>query len=933
MALTIGLLATIVGGGVYALGLLDRLNGFNLDLHFRHLNTIEADPRIVLIDIDDSTLRVMPDWPWPRRVFAELVQTLHEMGAEAIVLDIVFAEPSKPRMEHAAIGKHYDIDTAFAELGDQARDEVIYDDDELRVTIRRVGNVYLPLYGDVRPPGMSPAHRGHQTTVRRFLRENPNGTWEQFRRLILPKEPADAQTPERESLLLAFRHALSMRAIDAKLSLSETDAQSVFPVLVNATPPLEKFAEAAKGVGLVSFWRNSSEGTIRRLPLLVSDEGVLLPQLGVLVAVDRMFSPLEVRVRGSQWTFGPRSYGISVEKDGDGASLVNWHRPHGGDWRSAFTHVPAAWILEDLGLKRAIAENEHRAVLYRAELVRERHSQTPAAYTEYVHKVNARHYLSSPRPRPALLTLEKSANGRYSNPYIDEAGKDYVTAMNNLTASIESTERESVTWVQWAWGQWRDVKPETDEEAAERDRIGTLHDRFGEGQYLDTLKRANERLDQRMRERDENSPKIDWRGKICLVGYTATAMADMVPTPVDPAMPGVMVHANVINMFLQNRFASEASRGIGLAILFLAGLVTTLTSTLRGTRFSVICLFVIASVMLGLGAVFFWLRTYHFPSLVTVVVVILVWASVTAYRQATEERARRAFQRALSQYTSPAVAARIAERTQAADLAPQLAIVSCFYSDLADFTRLSERLGPLATRRLLEPYLAGVSSALLDHGAMVNKFMGDGVFAFFNAPILRCPQHARAACEAALASLAAVGRCNAGREGGAMPVLTVRIGLSTGEAFVGDYGSDMKLDYTCIGDTVNLGSRLERANKAFGTAILVDDPTRIAAGDGFLFRSLGRIQVVGRTAPVAVHELIGKVGGTEEPIHRYIETFDKAVSSFQHCEWDSCLTLLSECRTLRPDDRAVGIYEQAVTLRRNALGDATQSGVIRIDEL
>jgi adenylate cyclase len=445
------------------------------------------------------------------------------------------------------------------------------------------------------------------------------------------------------------------------------------------------------------------------------------------------------------------------------------------------------------------------------------------------------------------------------------------------------------------------------------------------------LDRANVKLKQR----DEavlNELRPLVAGKICLVGYTATALGDVVATPVDPAMPGVMVHANVINMFLQNRFASEASRGVNLAIILFAGFVTTLTSCARGSRFSLLSLFVLVAGILGVGAAMFWAITYHFASLVVVATVILVWASVTVYRQATEERARRTFQRALAQYTSPAVAARIAERTKADDLAPQQALVTCFFSDLADFTRLSERLGPQQTRRLLDPYLRGVSAALLDHHAIINKFMGDGVFAFFNAPILPCTNHARAACASALASLAAVARCNdQRRQSGEADSLTVRIGLSTGVAFVGDYGSDMKLDYTCIGDTVNLGSRLERANKAFGTAILVDDATRRTAGDGFVFRSLGLIEVAGRAAAVAVHELVGLASGVDEQTRRYIEMFEKAIGDFQHCRWDSCLAILAQCRKLRPLDRAVGLYEEEVARCRVIPRTSAWAGLIPIN--
>ncbi len=859
MGLAIGSVATIVGGIVYALGWLERLDGYNLDLHFRHFNRIEADPRIVLIDIDDSSLSAMPDWPWPRRVYADLVRTLHELGPKAIVLDLVFDKPSPPRTEHAGLGRDYDIDTSLSETGDRAFDEIIYDDDELRDAIAAAGNVYLAMFARsfaaqdrsfaaqdrLGPPGGRTDATSDETparqAARRFLSERPDGTWPEFFRTVLPDEPFDAITPQRETLLLAFRRENALHAIRAKLPGADSDPPDRVFSVYDETPPLEKLARAAAGVGIVSFNREESQNIVRALPLIAVSGDRLLPQLGLRVAIDVAGIPLSsISHTYTAWLIGDASPQRRIPTDSNRGSLVNWHRPpRGRGWRDAFRHLPAARVLEVVQNRRAIEDNARRLAIARAELVQARHADTPAAYQDYIKLVNERRELSRANTPDARRLTE-------------------------LDESVQETEDEAAGWMRRAWSLWQGETPRSEEETAERDHIRRLFDRFGEGRYAATLDRANVKL----KERDEevlNELRPLVAGKICLVGYTATALADVVATPVDPAMPGVMVHANVINMFLQNRFAAAAPLAVNLLLFFVAGIATTVITTICRPRVSVPLVLALGVGLLALGATLFATMTYHVASFVAVGVTGFAWASVTAYRQATEERARRAFHRALAQYTSPAVATRIAERTRADDLAPQQAVVTCFFSDLADFTRLSERLGPQRTRGLLEPYLRGVSAALLDHGAIINKFMGDGVFAFFNAPILPCPDHAAAACESALAAQAAIARWNdQGRQSGEFGSLTVRIGLSTGEAFVGDYGSDMKLDYTCIGDTVNLGSRLERANKTFGTAILVDEATRRLAGDGFAFRSLGRIEVAGKAAPVCVHELVGRVDSLDE---------------------------------------------------------------------
>jgi class 3 adenylate cyclase/CHASE2 domain-containing sensor protein len=860
MGLAIGSAATIVGGIVYALGWLDRLDGYNLDLHFRHFNGIEADPRIVLIDIDDSSLQAMPDWPWPRRVYADLVRTLHELGPKAIVLDLVFDKPSPPRTEHAGLGRDYDIDTSLTETGDRAFDEIIYDDDELRDAMAGAGNVYLAMFARIARPGVDPysppyswwtttfahspppptllVHTLLQLSARRFFDEHPTGSWPEFLQSSIPYEEFEAQTPGRNASLLAYRREKAIRSLGERLTLA-LDGGERLSSLYDPSPPIEKLVDAAKGVGLVSFYREQSENVVRSLPLAVELRGKLLAQLAPLVASEVLgLGHTQISDSDVRWVSRTGAEQRRVPIDGNGESLVNWYSRPGG-WTRAFRHIPAAQLLEIVQNRRAIEDNARRLAIARAELVQARHADTPAAYQDYVKRVNERLALSRANTLDARRLTE-------------------------LNESAEETEDEAAGWVRRAWSLWQGETPRTEEETAERDHIKRLFNRFGEGRYAATLDRANVKLKDRGEEvLNELRPLV--AGKICLVGYTATALADVVATPVDPAMPGVMVHANVINMFLQNRFAAAATLVVNLGLLFAAGITATFLTTTCRPRVSVPLVLALGAGLLALGATLFATMTYHLASIVAVGVTGFAWASVTAYRQATEERARRAFHRALAQYTSPAVATRIAERTRADDLAPQQAFVTCFFSDLADFTRLSERLGPQRTRGLLEPYLRGISAALLDHGAIVNKFMGDGVFAFFNAPILPCPDHAAAACDSALAAQAAIARWNDQRRpSGELGLLTVRIGLSTGEAFVGDYGSDMKLDYTCIGDTVNLGSRLERANKTFGTAILVDEATRRLAGDGFAFRSLGRIEVAGKAAPVCVYELVGRVDSVDE---------------------------------------------------------------------
>ncbi len=201
---------------------------------------------------------------------------------------------------------------------------------------------------------------------------------------------------------------------------------------------------------------------------------------------------------------------------------------------------------------------------------------------------------------------------------------------------------------------------------------------------------------------------------------------------------------------------------------------------------------------------------------------------------------------------------------------------------------------------------------MLRHEAMVNKFMGDGIFAFWNPVIYPQPDNALLACETAvdlMAGLEVLIR-DQKRAGGdpAISELVMRIGLATGNAIVGPCGSDKKYDYTCIGDSVNVAARLETANKFYGTHILVSGSTHDAVAERFAFRALGGVQVKGKQEPVPIYELLGRSGEVDQSTLAYAEAFGRAVGEFQQRAFEPARSAFRDCSAERPRDRAATAY-------------------------
>ncbi|GAF88017.1 unnamed protein product, partial [marine sediment metagenome] len=200
----------------------------------------------------------------------------------------------------------------------------------------------------------------------------------------------------------------------------------------------------------------------------------------------------------------------------------------------------------------------------------------------------------------------------------------------------------------------------------------------------------------------------------------------------------------------------------------------------------------------------------------------------------------------------------------------------------------------------------------------VNKFIGDGIFAFWNPVIYTQPEHALLACETAIDLLVALRELieEQRRAGGdeAFGELVLRIGVATGNAIVGPCGSEQKFDYTCIGDSVNVAARLESANKFYGTQILVNEATCQQVGDGFAFRALGGVQVKGKRQAVQISELLGRAGQVDDATLAYALAFGQAVALFQSRDWAAAREAIGACSIQQPDDLAARHYAEAAKI-------------------
>ena len=266
----------------------------------------------------------------------------------------------------------------------------------------------------------------------------------------------------------------------------------------------------------------------------------------------------------------------------------------------------------------------------------------------------------------------------------------------------------------------------------------------------------------------------------------------------------------------------------------------------------------------ALAAAYFWATQTLFTGmglalggLYPLAALVSCMAGGAAYLSVVEEGEKRKIRAAFQHYVNPEVADLLARDPSRLRLGGERRPISVLFSDIRGFTGIAERLPPETLGEMLNQYLGAMTDVVFAHGGLLDKYIGDAVMAFWGSPV-PAGDHAARCCKAALDMLEALERLNRQWDDAGLPRLGIRIGVGSGDAIVGNFGSSLRFSYPAVGDTVNLAARLERLNEEFGTDVLISADTRDAIGDEFVCREVGRTTVRGRTQPTTVYALLGR---------------------------------------------------------------------------
>jgi class 3 adenylate cyclase/CHASE2 domain-containing sensor protein len=859
--------------------------------------------RLVHLDITDDDLDAMGGWPWPRSVLAEVLDELTLAKAKAVGFDVLFTdrqgqlslaegtatgravEGDQDEALAKAIGRHGRVVGAISlpwrpvgprPLGANELSAMLQADLELTpanaaARLRELGipeaEVRARLEGDF----ATLREEAMRAKLIRELKADRGANVATLRRRLLPRtDPKVTNSPLITLLNKEYEPALAL--LESQRFTRPTES-GMPPALETGDGllPILPIARRLAGAGFAEFVPDE-DPVIQAVPLWVTYRHNLMPHFGFALACAMLdVAPADAR-------FEPGVVVLPTRERGE--LRIPVYTRHFERWGDAAYMLDVPWV-----------GGEEWETMYDYPDYRERKQHI---------KVSSVWQL--------FITREKI---RVNNASLDKAMLDVMTA-----AGIDPGEAP--------------VEPAGDPDRPAR--IAGLAD-IAKGMAghedkriaremaaaADALVKIPPRLAQLGR--DLAAGRAALRGQVedraVLVGWAATARTDFFPTPLHARCPGVVVHGAVFNAIMTGEFRHRAPEWVAPVLTGAVGLLATaLVALLKPVR-AMLSVLVLGTVVALTNA----LLLFDYGNLIVslggpLVSAGLVWSGVTLLGFVTEVAERGRITRRFRAYVDPTLVDYVVANPDRAAFEGHERELTVVFTDLKGFTALSEVLRGRVVK-LLGRYIELMVPVIRRHNGYVNKFLGDGIMCFFGAPAEN-PRHAADALDAVLEMQGALQPLNVELAAQNLPTLSMRAGVSTGPMFVGDAGPSFASEFTVIGDRVNLGSRLESANKATGTRNLVTARTVELAGDRYLFRPIAKLKVVGKNETEVVYEALCAAADADDRARRLVRLTRAMFDAFQAGDLDRCRCAIEDLEREFGPDTLADLYRDRCNRGRDA---------------
>jgi adenylate cyclase len=375
----------------------------------------------------------------------------------------------------------------------------------------------------------------------------------------------------------------------------------------------------------------------------------------------------------------------------------------------------------------------------------------------------------------------------------------------------------------------------------------------------------------------------------------------------DGPTPGVEIQATIISNMLTGRFVAELTPIAWLGLLLLLALIESLMLLRLGPLGSLVTTLALSAIFIGVAAALFATLDLWLPIFAGTFQLGLVYAGHLVEKLVTERRTTESIKDTFGTYLDRRIVEGIIQHPDAMKLSGEKRVVTVFFSDMEKFSSIGEQMTPAALVNLINQSLTVASEPIRRHYGVIDKYIGDAIMAYWSPPFTNEHEHAKLSCFAALEQLSILDEFRrrlpdiTGLRRG-LPTINIRIGLATGEAIVGNIGSNTSKNYTVMGDTVNIASRLEGASKQYGTRLLISEQTQVMARDAIETREVDSIRVVGKSEPVRIFELLACKGELGHAAADMRASFEQGLNAYRGCDWDRAQAYFTTCLAIDPTD-------------------------------
>jgi len=847
--------------------LLTSLDNKIYDMFLRTIPSLTEDESVLVVKIDDVSIENVGIFPWTRDIMADAIVFLREMKAESVIFDLNFIDKSPAKVDPAYVKEEL---PAYLEYGFN----------QINETVAQVMDAFASGY-----IGRSDAeeYKNQMIEFNRTVKDSMDASIAYVIRdvdayfantlkffgdsyltltMILPE---DIISDEKVFDMSPYDVEWLETEVALKNISGERDRKT--PEVLGMLPAIPELLRKSAGAGFVNALPDA-DGYRRRQHLVYRYGSRYYGQLAFVPLLKALGNPM-VEVTNTAITLRDAHVADSVRdirlpRSRDGSILIKWPKKEFKDY-----NLMSAWNLigynrlEDIFVRNLTAMEESGFFSYWDG------AEAPLA-----------HYRNGQYIKELLFEGEDEAGGITMQTYRDYRETFYAEIDRFLNGPYEETILAGIG----------------PDDTAVREYV------------QDYFSKTRAQLSELVQIRKATLARTE--GAFCIVGVDATSMTDSGLTTFQERFPNVGIYAVMANMILSGEFLDAAPMIVSILIALVLsvglGLFGKRASTAQSLIVGVATLFVSVIVLL---LVFMLTRTYV-GVIVPLTSAALTFLSLSAINFLKTIREKSFLRSAFSRYLSPAVISEIIADPSKLNLGGEKRELTAIFTDIKGFSTISESMDPADLVKLLNMYLTDMSNIILENRGTIDKYEGDAIIAFFGAPI-HMEDHASLACRTAIRMKEAEARLNERiiAEKLSPATLFTRIGINTGDMIVGNMGTANKMDYTIMGNAVNLAARLEGVNKQYNTkGILISEHTRAKIGDDFLVRSLDRVRVVGVNTPLRLFELLAFKAEAGDSVRDNTAKWEEAITLYEKREFAKAREIFASISQADAEDKVAFLY-------------------------